>query len=115
MQMTFRTAYIIRKLYLIFLLNIADWICTVTLLGSGGFYEANPLMRPVIGNIAFGILFKGILPAGLVIMISRVLRRMDVGGLRRSDCFISFALTYYLGLCVIHIANFLLLFLKLGS
>ena len=96
-----------RKLCLIYALNIADWICTVTLLRIGGFYEANPLMRPLIGEPLSGLIVKGLLPAVLLVLVSRLSRRLETWESLLLNRFISFVLALYSVLCTVHIMNFI--------
>ena len=99
------------KLSLIYLLNVTDWICTVILLRTGDFYEANPLMSPIIGSIAAGILVKCILPAALLFLIYRMCIALGAENFPLIDRFIAFVTVLYTALCAIHIADFLILHL----
>ena len=99
-----------RKLSLIYSLNIADWICTVTLLRSGRFFEANPLMQPVIGNLSLSFVIKCVAPFFLVLTIIRLTEKLDRGGLLKVDRIASLVLMLYFALCVDHIINFLIMF-----
>ena len=101
----------VRKLSLLYSLNIADWVCTVILLRSGRFYEANPLMNAVIGNLPLSFVVKCIVPVLLIWLIVRMLRRLDREGLKKVDRFIAFVLVLYTALCIDHIVNFLILHL----
>ena len=94
-----------RKLCLIYSLNIADWICTVTLLSSGGFFEANPLMRPVLGDVSLGFLVKGILPAFLLLFVGHMAGSLGKGA-RWVDRCAGWVLALYTALCAVHIVNF---------
>ena len=96
------------KLCLIYALNIADWFCTVVLLRLGGFYEANPLMRPVIGDPLSGAIAKCLLPAALLLLVRRMCRGLSARELIYVDRFICFALALYCALCVMHILSFIL-------
>ena len=96
------------KLCLIYALNIADYICTVTLLRTGDFAEANPLMRPVIGDPLSGLFFKCLLPAALLLLVRRMCRVLSVRELVYVDRFICFVLALYCALCAIHIISFVL-------
>ena len=100
-----------RKLYLLYSLNAADWICTAALLRSGWFYEVNPLARSFIGNTSAGFAIKCIVPAVLITLIVRSIDLLDSNDLRRIDMFTSFALVFYTLLCIDHIINFAILFL----
>ena len=99
-----------RKLYLIYALNVADWLCTVILLRSGDFYEANPLMRSVIHSVPLGFAVKCILPAVIITVITRMLAELGCKETRLIDRVISFAVAFYTLLCADHIVNFMILF-----
>lgn len=101
-----------RRLRLLYILNIIDWICTVILLSSGGFYEANPLMRPIVTSVPIGFLIKGVLPAAIVAAIPRLTIKLDRAGITKIIRFTNIILTLYIALCVNHIFNFILLFLR---
>ena len=100
-----------KKLYLLYALNVADWLCTLILLRTGGFYEANPLMRPFADSLPQSFLLKCAAPAIVMGAIIWCLRKLDVRDLRRLDRWIAFTLTFYTALCIGHIINFILLFL----
>ena len=100
-----------RKLYLLYSLNAADWICTAALLRSGRFFEVNPLTRTFICNTSAGFAIKCIVPAALITLIVRSTGRLDTSDLRRVDMFASFALVFYTALCINHIISFVILFL----
>ena len=101
-----------RRLLLLYILNIADWVCTVILLDSGGFYEMNPLMRPIVTSIPLGFLIKGVLPAAIVAAIPRMTLKLDCAGITKIIRFTNLILALYIALCVNHIYNFILLFLR---
>ena len=90
-------------------LNIADWICTVALLRSGGFYEANPLMRSVIGEPLSGLIVKCLLPAVLLTFVYCLRRSLTAREAQLIDRSVSFVTTLYCALCVIHIVNCIIL------
>ena len=98
----------VRKLCLIYSLNVVDWICTITLLNTGDFYEANPLMNPIIGSLPLGFFVKCILPAILLLVIYRMCSELGQEEMTRVDWFISFVIVLYTALCVVHIVNFLI-------
>ena len=99
-----------RKLSLLYSLNIADWICTVILLRSGRFYEANPLMSAVIDNISLSFVIKCVVPIFMIRLIIRLTRQLDREGLKKVDRIVAFVLALYTALCVDHIVNFLILY-----
>ena len=93
---------------MIYSLNIADWICTLTLLRTGGFYEANPLMRPIMGDVSLGFLVKCLMPVPIIFLIRRLYSDFDRHDLMRVDRFVSFVLALYTALGAVHIVNFML-------
>ena len=101
-----------QKIFFLYFLNLADWFCTQALLASGRFYEANPIMQPVLGNFVAALLIKGILPLVLIIICSIVYKLMGV-----EEGFFT-KLLLYIGICAYalvnlwHIFNFVLLFLS---
>ena len=88
---------------------MVDWICTVTLLNTGDFYEANPLMSPIIGDLPLGFLVKCVFPAVLLLLVYRMCRELGREELARVDQFVSFVIVLYTALCAVHIVNFLIL------
>ncbi len=102
---------LVQKLYLVYFLNVIDWVCTVVLLRTGMFFEANPLARTFIGSIWLGFLFKCIAPLVVVLFVARFMHILGVSELRTVDMMICFALTVYLAITVDHIINFVILLL----
>ena len=100
-----------RKLYLLYSLNAADWICTAVLLRSGRFFEINPLTRLFIDDASAGFAIKCIIPAALITLTVRACGMLSLNDLRRVDRYASFALVFYTVLCIDHIVNFAILFL----
>ena len=111
MELTKAKCFFKRKLYLLYSLNAADWICTAVLLRSGRFFEANPLTRTFIDDTSAGFAIKCVIPAVLITLIVRASDRLSTDDLRRVDMFGSFALAFYTLLCIDHIINFTILFL----
>ena len=101
-----------RNLFVLYILNIADWLCTMALLSSGGFYEANPLMRSVVGSIPMGFAVKVLIPAAAVAAVLRLTGRMDERGTVMVERFTAFVLAFYIALCVNHLINFVLLIFR---
>ena len=100
--------HLARKLALLYALNIADWLCTITLLRTGGFYEANPLMSPVIQSIPIGFLLKCILPAALLLLVWYLCSKLGGRELVMVDVFLSFVIVIYTAICTIHIIDFIM-------
>ena len=101
-----------QKLYLLYSLNAADWICTAALLRSGRFFEANPLAGTFIWNTSAGFAIKCVIPAAVITLIVRAIRGLEPDDLRLVDMFASFALVFYTALCIDHIINFSILFFE---
>lgn len=53
---------LIRKFWGLYILNCTDILFTYTFLKTGGFYEANPLMRSVVTNPYLCLFIKVIFP-----------------------------------------------------
>jgi len=98
------------KLYLLYSLNAADWICTVALIGSGGFIEVNPLARLFIYDVSAGFAIKCLIPPVLITLVIGYLNVLGIGEMRLVDRVLSFAIIFYTMLCADHIFNFILLF-----
>ena len=108
MERTMDRTSLLRKLYLLYALNVADWLCTVTLLHTGDFYEANPLMSHVVGSIPLGFLFKCVLPAVLMAAVFLLSGKLNRGERVWVDSFVSFVVVVYTAICVVHIIDFIL-------
>ncbi|MBQ4129085.1 MAG: hypothetical protein IJD68_04865 [Ruminococcus sp.] len=98
-----------RKLYLVYLLNVIDWVCTVLLLSTGLFYEANPIARTFIGSLSLGFLIKCILPFVIIFFAVRSMHILDFSQLKIADMLICFALTVYIAITLDHFINFIIL------
>ncbi len=101
-----------RKLYFVYSLNVLDWVCTLLLISSGLFYEANPIADAFISNIALGLLIKCVAPFVLIFMVCRFMHILDFSQLKMADMAISFGLTFYLFITLDHIINFIILLLN---
>ena len=99
-----------KKLYLSYSLNIIDWICTLFLLSTGGFYEANPIARMFIGSLSLGFLIKCAFPLLVVVTVSWALKKLSFDNLAVADQFICFLMVFYLAINLDHLINFILLF-----
>ena len=107
-----RRTEISKKLYIIYIMNVADWVCTVVLLRSGGFFEANPLAAGFVGDLSLGFVMKCVVSAGIIWLLMRLVGLLSDDGLRTADRFISFGVGFYFLLCSVHIVNFVILFLR---
>ena len=99
---------LVRKLYFVYFLNVLDWVCTVLLLKTGMFFEANPIARTFISSILLGFFFKAVLPFIVVFAVSRFMHILSLSELRIVDMMISFTLTIYLAVMLDHIINFVI-------
>ena len=111
MEQYLKRIRISKKLLLIYSLNVVDWICTVVLINSGRFYEANPMMRSPIGDLSAGFCVKCVLSAVVVMILGALMRMLHDTELRIADHFIAFCLLFYLVIDLNHVINFMLLIL----
>lgn len=98
------------KLALLYFLNIADWICTEALLGSGYFFEANPVMRPVLGDFWLTVLIKGVLPLVLICGCALIYRLLGTEQTFMTNLLLYIGIVAYALVNLWHILNFVLLF-----
>ncbi len=98
------------KLFLIYILNLVDWLCTEVLIASGRFFEANPIMQPVLNNFTSALLIKGILPLILVISCAVIYKLADTDAGFLPNLLLNIGITAYALLNLWHIFNFVLLF-----
>lgn len=106
-----RTQYsFYQKLYFLYFLNIVDWICTEALLASGKFYEANPIMQPVLDGFWNTMLIKGILPLAMVSLCAVIFKALDAEQTRLTNTLLYVGISAYALLNLWHIVNFVLLF-----
>ena len=98
------------KLFVLYLLNLADWLCTEALLATGKFFEANPIMRPVLSGFLPTLLLKGLLPLGLSLLCALLHRLSRVDDSRFSSALLNTGIVVYSLVNLWHIVNFLLLF-----
>ena len=99
------------KLFLLYILNICDWICTEALLKSGYFIEANPVMQPVVTDFWQTILIKGILPLVLILISCVIFKWADTGETKLIKIMLFVGIIAYVLVNLWHIFNFVLLFL----
>ena len=102
-----------KKLCLLHSMNTVDWICTVVLLGTGGFYEANPLSALFIGDVSAGFVIKCILPTAVILLIAYAAKTLNAQDFGTADRWICFGLAFYMAINADHVLNFILLFSKM--
>lgn len=99
-----------QKIFFLYFLNIADWVCTEALLSTGRFFEANPLMRPVLGGFLPTLLIKGVLPFVLTLICCAIYKASGIGESRLANGLLYTGIIIYAAVNLWHILNFLLLF-----
>ena len=99
-----------KRLFLLFMFNISDWICTLALLSTGLFKEANPLMRGIIENRAAGFFIKVILPFSLILYAVSKIKDADRKQLMLSNNIALFGVAVYFLLNVYHLVCFAMAF-----
>ena len=110
MARVIRKQNIEKKLYLSYSLNIIDWVCTLILLSTGGFYEANPVARLFINSLSLGFLIKCAVPLLIVVTVSWALSKLSFDDLAIADRFVCFLMVFYIAINLDHVINFILLF-----
>ncbi len=98
------------RLFFLYALNLVDWLCTEALLASGRFYEANPLMNPVLRSLPSTLLIKVLLPLGLVFLCAFVFKISRIEESRFANALLNIGIVVYSLVNLWHIVNFLLLF-----
>ena len=99
-----------QKLFFLYFLNLVDWVCTEALLYSGKFFEANPIMRPVLNGFYPTLLIKGVLPLALVLLCCFIYKIADIGESKFANALVYTGIIAYAAVNLWHIFNFLLLF-----
>lgn len=99
-----------KRLTLLYVLNLADWLCTEALLSSGRFVEANPVMRPVMGQFPMTLLIKVALPLFLVLLCALIYRLAGEIESKFANAMLLIGLVAYSLVNLWHIFNFVLLF-----
>ena len=100
------------KIFFLYFLNLVDWLCTQALLASGHFFEANPIMQPVLGSFWSALLVKGILPLVLIIICSLIYKLSGVEEGFFTKFLLYIGITAYALVNLWHIFNFVLLFFR---
>lgn len=99
-----------QKLFFLYFLNLIDWICTEVLLMTGKFFEANPIMQPILENFWTTVLIKGILPLALIILCCIIYKISGEIDSPVTNILINVGIVAYALLNAWHILNFVLLF-----
>ncbi|MBQ3692105.1 MAG: hypothetical protein II931_02135 [Clostridia bacterium] len=100
-----------KRLFLLFMLNMSDWVCTLALLSTGYFEEANPLMRSVIASPVLGFALKILLPLAFILFALSKAKDADKGQVLVSNNIDLFGVAVYLLLNMYHIVCFAMLYI----
>ncbi len=95
-----------RRLTALFLLNVSDWICTLALLRTGLFREANPLMSKVVAGLPSGFLVKVCMPLALILFAFSKIKSADSRQRLISNNIVLAGTTVYFLLNIYHIICF---------
>ena len=99
-----------QKLFFLYILNLCDWACTEALLASGRFTEANPIMRPVLGDFLPTLLIKCVLPLMITLLCALFYKLAKAEESRAVNIMINAGIVAYTLVNLWHVVNFLLLF-----
>ncbi len=106
-----RTGYTFyQKIFFLYFLNLIDWLCTEALLASGRFFEANPIMQPVLDNFWHTVLIKGVLPLALILVCCLIFKLAGSEESFTSKLLLYIGIVAYALVNLWHIFNFVLLF-----
>ena len=98
-----------KRLFLLFILNFSDWICTLSLLSTGYFEEANPLMKTVIANPLAGFIVKAAMPFVLIMTALYKIKNSDSKQLLIANNICLVGVSVYLLINIYHIICFSLI------
>lgn len=102
-----------RRLFLLLILNFSDWICTLALLSTGCFSEANPLMQSVVESVPLGFAVKVVLPFSLTLLALHKIRDASSKQVIIANRIILFGVTVYFLINLYHIFCFSVFFIFL--
>ena len=98
-----------KKLILLYLLNVTDIICTLLLLKTGFFAEANIFMAKVVERPLLSLCLKVALPAILLQHLYHMIRSSEEDALRVSNIAINVSLSVYVLVNISHLIWIILL------
>lgn len=98
-----------RRLAILFMLNVSDWICTLALLSTGYFSEANPLMQSVVQSVPLGALVKVLLPLVFIMLALSKIRSASERQILISNNIVLVGVSLYFILNLYHLFCFSLL------
>ena len=95
-----------KNLFLLYFLNLSDWLSTVYLLNTGKFMEANPFMLPFMNSALTSFLAKGILPLALVLFINYRANYATAKQVKLANRVVGVGITIYTLINLMHLFNF---------
>ena len=98
------------KLFFLYGLNLADWLCTAALLATGRFYEANPLMSRILPHFLPTLLLKGVIPLGITLLCALLFWRSHLDDSPLGRRFLDIGIAGYTLVNLWHVVNFVRLF-----
>ena len=99
-----------RRLALLYILNLTDWLCTRVLLASGFFVEANPLMKSVMNGLGQSVLVKCVLPLVMILLCAVLCKLAGAEHNKFANLMVTIGIVAYSLVNAWHIFNFVLLF-----
>lgn len=99
-----------QKLFFLYALNLTDWLCTEALLATGRFFEANPIMNPVLNSFLPTLLIKIIMPLALTVLSAVLFKLSNAEETRVGNILLNIGIIAYTLINLWHIINFILLF-----
>lgn len=101
-----------KRLFLLFMLNMSDWLCTLALISTGAFEEANPLMKNIITRPLLGASVKVIFPFVFIFFALKKAREADKQQLLVSNNIALFGVIVYVMINLYHLVCFLIFFIS---
>ena len=98
------------KLFFLYFLNVADWFCTQTLIDTGRFQEANPLMAWLMEYPIVLFFVKCMLPLALSIFIWLFYKIFKLEQNKFTNFVIYAGVIIYTAVIIVHIVNFVILY-----
>ncbi|MEE3334167.1 MAG: DUF5658 family protein [Ruminococcus sp.] len=98
------------KLFFLYFLNVADWFCTQTLIDTGRFREANPIMAPMMEYPIVSFFVKCMLPLALSIIIWLFYKIFKLEQNKFTNFIIYTGVIIYTAVILVHIVNFIILY-----
>lgn len=98
-----------KRLFLLFMLNLSDWVCTLALISTGFFEEANPLMRGVVSNPVLGFAVKIFVPLIFILLAVSKLSNADKKQVLTSNNIALLGVSVYTLLNLYHVICFAIL------